>query len=127
MAKIEQFLVVIYTLVKIKQTQTRIIFAPRRPTCRCFEEIASQFLSRFIDQCSNFAKIVRNTKNQLVRIVFQYKVTIDSDSRLKMIDLFSFNKSLKSTWIKKYLIPIITGNGNFSWMTYLKIAAVKIF
>ena len=40
------------------------------------------------------------------------------DGGLKIIDLFSFNKSLKS---------IITENGNFSWMTYLKIAAVKIF
>ena len=37
------------------------------------------------------------------------------DGGLKMIDLFSFNKSLKSTWIKKYLDT----NNNGKWKLFL--------
>ena len=37
-----------------------------------------------------------------------------SQGGLKMIHIFSFNKSLKTTWIKKYLD---TGNGS-SWKTF---------
>ena len=37
------------------------------------------------------------------------------DGDLKMIDLFSFNKSLKSTWIKKYLDT----NNNGKWKLFL--------
>ena len=37
------------------------------------------------------------------------------DGGLKMIDLFSFNKSLKSTWVKKYLDT----NNNGKWKLFL--------
>ena len=45
------------------------------------------------------------------------KVAINDycDGGLKMIDLFSFNKSLKSTWVKKYLDT----NNNGKWKLFL--------
>ena len=40
------------------------------------------------------------------------------DGGLKMIDIFSFNKSLKATWIKKYL----DNSNNGKWKLFLEMA-----
>ena len=49
------------------------------------------------------------------------------DGGLKMIDIFSFNKSRKATWIKKYLDNSNNGNGNCFWIRPFKITVAKVF
>jgi len=43
---------------------------------------------------------------------FSLVINDNSNGGLKMIDIQSFSKSLKGTWIKKYLDEEIRGNGN---------------
>ena len=38
------------------------------------------------------------------------------DGGLRMLDIESFNKALKCSWIKKYLDDETKANGNFSWI-----------
>ena len=46
---------------------------------------------------------------------------------LRMIDLISFQKALKSPWVKKYLIQKITANGNTHFTgTYNNMVALPL-
>ena len=46
---------------------------------------------------------------------------------LKMIDIYTFNKSLKASWIKKYLDPTTNGRWKFFFMTILKCMVGNLF
>ena len=50
-----------------------------------------------------------------------------SEGGLRMIDLISFNKALKSTWVKKYLDPENHGKWKFFLTGNYNTMAVQLF
>ena len=67
---------------------------------------------------SRFFKFLWNDKGDKIKrniMISEY-----SEGGLKMIDLISFNKALKSTWVKKYLDPENHGKWKhlFEWQLH---------
>ena len=79
------------------------VFSPLQTNHQAIKELNEAFYHFLWDGKPD--KIKRNV------IINEY-----SDSGLKMIDLFSFNKSLKTIWIKKYLDTETWENGNFFYL-----------
>ena len=63
-----------------------------------------------------FYKFLWNDKGDKIK----RKVMINDypEGGLKMIDIASFNKSLKATWIQKYLKTIVNGSDSLTQILY---------